>query len=201
MVTSGTQGHGSSSHESSAHESSAHDVEEQGTGTTAAEGTAALRLRDPAHLVSPRAKAYWTVRALPPWLVLLVAQLVWWWQSPGHAGLRATILAVTAVLAAAHLIVMPRWRYRVHRWEATPTAVYTQSGWFNQERRIAPLSRVQTVDTERGPLEQLFSLANVTVTTASAAGPLRIHGLDRATADRLVHELTTTTARSAGDAT
>ena len=40
--------------------------------------------------------------------------------------------------------------------------MYTQSGWLSQERRIAPISRVQTVDTERGPLEQLFGLANVT---------------------------------------
>jgi membrane protein YdbS with pleckstrin-like domain len=50
-------------------------------------------------------------------------------------------------------------------------------------------------------LEQLFKLANVTVTTASAAGPLRIHGLDRATADALVAELTEITSQSEGDAT
>jgi membrane protein YdbS with pleckstrin-like domain len=102
-------------------------------------------------------------------------------------------LVVTALVAAAHVSVMPRWRYAVHRWEAAPHAVYTQSGWFDQERRIAPVSRIQTVDTERGPLEQLFGLANVTVTTASAAGALEIHGLDRAVADRLVDELTAAT--------
>jgi len=50
-------------------------------------------------------------------------------------------------------------------------------------------------------LEQLFSLANVTVTTASMAGPLSIHGLDRATAEGLVAELTEVTSRSEGDAT
>jgi len=96
---------------------------------------------------------------------------------------------------------MPRWRYRVHRWEVTDTAVYTQSGWLTQERRIAPISRVQTVDIERGPLEQLFRLANVTVTTASAAGPLRIQGLDGTVADGLVAQLTEVTSRSEGDAT
>jgi Uncharacterized conserved protein len=83
----------------------------------------------------------------------------------------------------------------------THEAVYTQSGWISQERRIAPISRVQTVDTARGPLEQLFGLANVTVTTASAAGPLHIDGLDRATAEGLVAELTEITSHSEGDAT
>jgi membrane protein YdbS with pleckstrin-like domain len=160
-----------------------------------------VKLRDPANLVSPRAIAFWTLQAAFGWLFLLVAQLLWFVVSQDHAGPRFTALALTVLFAAAHLIVMPRWRYRVHRWEVTDTAVYTQSGWISQERRIAPISRVQTVDTERGPLEQLFGLANVTVTTASAAGPLRIHGLDRATAESLVAELTEVTSRSEGDAT
>jgi membrane protein YdbS with pleckstrin-like domain len=160
-----------------------------------------MQLRDPVHLVSPRAVAYWTVRAVPLWVLVLVVELFWLPNWQGHPGLRAAVAALTVLLAAAHLIVMPRWRYRVHRWEVTSTAVYTQSGWLIQERRIAPLSRVQTVDTERGPLEQLFRLANVTVTTASAAGPLRIHGLDRATAEGVVAELTEVTSHSQGDAT
>jgi membrane protein YdbS with pleckstrin-like domain len=96
---------------------------------------------------------------------------------------------------------MPQWRYRVHRWEATDTAVYTQTGWISQQRRIAPISRVQTVDSERGPIEQLFRLANVTVTTASAAGPIKIHGLTRVDADQLVADLTIRVGRTTGDAT
>jgi uncharacterized protein len=160
-----------------------------------------MQLRDPANQVSPRAISFWTVRATPGWLILLAGQAIWFVASRDHDGLRVTAIVVTILAAAAHLIVMPRWRYRVHRWEVTGTAVYTQSGWLSQERRIAPISRVQTVDTERGPLEQLFGLANVTVTTASAAGPLRIHGLDRAIAENLVAELTEVTSHSEGDAT
>src|SRR3569833_825270 len=160
-----------------------------------------VRLRPPRHLVSPRARLYWAVRALTGrqgeiddeagWQIVDTSRLV-----PHVAG-----LVVTVLVAAVHVTVMPLWRYRVHRWEATPEAVYTQSGWFNQERRIAPVSRIQTVDSERGPFEQLFRLANVTVTTASAAGPLKIHGLDRATAQRLVDRLTEGTGADQGDAT
>ena len=160
-----------------------------------------MEMRDPAHHVSPRAMVFWTVRAVPGWLLLLAGQLLWFVIAQDHTALRFTTLAVTFGFAAAHLLVMPQWRYRVHRWEVTDNAVYTKSGWISQERRIAPISRIQTVDTERGPLEQLFGLANVTVTTASAAGPLRIHGLDRATADGLVAQLTEVTSRSQGDAT
>lgn len=162
--------------------------------------TLAPTLRPPAHLVSKRAIAYWTVRALPAWLILIVVQVIWLIVSPFRTGLYIS-LAVTLLFALAHLTVMPQWRYRVHRWETSADAVYTQSGWFNQERRIAPISRIQTVDSHRGPFEQLFGLANVTVTTASAAGPLHIHGLDLAVAQKLVHDLTTITQATEGDAT
>jgi membrane protein YdbS with pleckstrin-like domain len=149
-----------------------------------------LRLRAPANLVSPRARWYWALRALLGWLLVLAVEGVVWAAVPRSPAGHVAVLILTLVLAAAHLVVMPQWRYRVHRWETTETAVYTQSGWFSQERRIAPIARVQTVDTERGPFEQLFGLANVTVTTASAAGPLEIHGLSRGTAAALVDELT-----------
>jgi len=160
-----------------------------------------VALRAPAHRVSRRAIGYWTLRAALGWLVLIGAQVVWLIGAESQVRLRVTALVVTAVVAVLHLVVMPQWRYRVHRWESTDQAVYTQTGWFTQERRIAPISRIQTVDSQFGVLEQLFGLANVTVTTASAAGPIRIHGLARDDAERLVAQLTSTTAATPGDAT
>lgn len=160
-------------------------------------------LRPPQHRVSRTAIWYWAARAALGWLVVLAAEVIWLVADDGSVAVSAhvTALVVTAVVAAAHVAVMPQWRYRVHRWEATPTAVFTRSGWFKQEWRVAPVSRIQTVDSERGPLEQVFRLANVTVTTASAAGPLKVGGLDRDTAARLVAELTANAQATAGDAT
>ena len=144
----------------------------------------------------------WTVRALLGSLVPLAAQVVWWLvDDSADRSTHVVVGAVWATLTAAYAIVMPRWRYRVHRWEATPLAIYTQSGWLSQERRIAPVSRVQTVDLHRGPLAQIFGLASVTVTTASAAGPLEIDGLDLETARTLVDSLTEATVAEEGDAT
>jgi uncharacterized protein len=93
------------------------------------------------------------------------------------------------------------WRYRVHRWDIDANAVYTRTGWLVQERRIAPISRVQTVDTERGPIDRMLGLATVTVTTASSAGAVTITALDREVADRTVTQLTEIAGRNVGDAT
>jgi membrane protein YdbS with pleckstrin-like domain len=157
-------------------------------------------LRQPQHRVSRRARWFWTVRALAGWVVVLAIETPIFVLGK-HPSWADVVVGVTAAVALAHVVVMPSWRYRVHRWEVTEQAAYTQSGWFVEERRIAPISRIQTVDLHRGPLEQLFGLANVTVTTASAAGPLKIHGLDRKTADRLVEQLTARVQAAGGDAT
>jgi uncharacterized protein len=158
-------------------------------------------LRPPAHLVSPRAVYYWLVRALAAWIVVIAVQVVSWvldWPFPPW---HVQLLVVTVVLAAAHLVVMPRWRYRVHRWELTDDAVYTRTGWWTQESRVAPLSRVQTVDTERGPIGRMFHLTKVTVTTASAAGPLVIDGLDDEVGNTLTAAVTAAAQAVRDDAT
>jgi membrane protein YdbS with pleckstrin-like domain len=156
-------------------------------------------LRAPAHHVSPRARWYWGVRAGLGWLGLVGIEIAALFGVSWTAVIIATMS--TVVVAIVHLAVMPQWRYRVHTWEDVGGAFYTQTGWITQERRIAPVTRIQTVDTQRGPLEQLFGLSNVTVTTASAAGPLKVHGLDRATADELVSTLTRRAQTVEDDAT
>ena len=158
------------------------------------------RLREPAERVDPRARLMWTVVALFNTVftygVLLAVALIWdvvpvtWW-----AGL------LVALAFAAYTFFMPRWRYAVHRWEVTETAVYTQTGWWSIEQRIAPMSRIQTVDYEEGAIARLFRLASVTVTTASAAGALAIEGLDRDLARGLVEQLTRRADAVPGDAT
>lgn len=159
-------------------------------------------LRPPGNRVHPRAVWFWTTRAAAAWVAVLALEIVVLIAGERHIPeWRYLLVAATAVLAFAHVTVMPQWRYRVHRWELTEHAAYTQSGWFVQERRIAPVARIQTVDVHRGPLEQLFRLANVTITTASAAGPMKIHGLDTTTADRIVEDLTARIRAADGDAT
>ena len=170
-----------------------------GVAAPAAGSAQALRL--PANQVSPRAVWYWFTKALTGWLIVAGLQITAWIFGWPVLPWRGQVMAVTVTLAVAHLAVMPRWRYRVHRWELSADAVYTRSGWATQEWRIAPVSRVQTVDTERGPVGRLFRLTKVTVTTASAAGALVIDGLDEAVAARFAGEVTAAAQAARDDAT
>ena len=157
-------------------------------------------LREPAHQVSPRAVGFWRLGAglnLAFWLVAAVVCYVLlphpWWA--------VLIAAVVVALSAAYVVVMPTLRFRIHRWEVTPEAVFTRSGWLSRDQRIAPLNRVQTVDSHQGAIMRLFGLSSITVTTASAAGPISIDCLDQEVARRVVAELTQITAAAEGDAT
>lgn len=159
-----------------------------------------LPLRPPAHRVDPRARQWWRLRGLGVAAVVALPQLVVALVVGGPVWLWATLIA-TVVVGLGYAAVVPEILFRIHRWEVTDEAVYTLSGWLVREWRIAPISRVQTVDTEHGPLQQLLGLASVTVTTASARGPVAIRGLATAEARELARQLTETTQATPGDAT
>lgn len=106
-----------------------------------------------------------------------------------------------AAYAAARAAIMPRWRYRVHRWEITADVVYTRSGWFSRQWQLVPVSRIQTVDHRQGWMERLFRVATLEVQTASHAGSSTIEGLDAADARRISEELAERAAELRNDAT
>lgn len=159
------------------------------------------RLRRPRHRVERRALGWWTVRALLVLVPSVAALTLTATLVPSARLWLVPALIGVSVLGTLYTIVVPRWRYRVHGWEATDDAVYTVSGWLKREWRAAPMYRIQTVDTDRGPLQLLFRLSSVTVTTASAAGALTIDGLDHEVAAQLVDQLTASAQSSRGDAT
>lgn len=162
-------------------------------------------LRDPAHQVSPRAVTYWRVGAAIGAVVfvglLVAAYVAMPWVMDGRPWWATTLLVLLVAVEVGYVVAMPSIRFRVHRWEVTETAIHTRSGWISRETRIAPLSRVQTVDSQQGALMRVFRLSTLVVTTASAAGPLTIVGLDQDEARRVVADLVAITGASQGDAT
>ncbi|MFD4137898.1 PH domain-containing protein [Streptomyces sp. NPDC058572] len=164
-------------------------------------GAGAVRLRPPNNTLDKRAVGWWRVQLL---LVTAVPVVVLAVLGALIAPARPWLLAAAGVVAAPGLactVFLPAWWFRVHRWEVTDEAVYVRTGALRQEWRIAPMSRIQTVDTVRGPLEQAFRLATVTVTTASSKGAIRIEGLDHELAADLADRLTRITQDTPGDAT
>ncbi|WP_454085822.1 PH domain-containing protein [Georgenia sp. Marseille-Q6866] len=157
--------------------------------------------RPPRYRVAPRARTYWLLSRATAlvvvWVLTLVPAALW---EGGRTWLLVAAGALTVLLLPA-VVLAPWLRYRTHRWEATSTAVYSRTGWLGREWRIAPLSRVQTVEAKRNLLHRALGLAAVSVTTGSAQGAVEIQGLQAEVAEELVTQLTDAVARTQGDAT
>lgn len=171
------------------------------TGSADQQEETPFGLRPPRHRVDPRCRQWWLSQVLVaagcvvlPLAVLgvLIEPARWWFLWPAVA---ASVVTLPAV------VLVPQIRWRIHRWEATDAAVYSRSGLFWQEWRAAPLSRVQSVDMVRGPLQQRFGLATVAVTTASAKGEVKIKALDADMAAEMVDRFTLLTGADQQDAT
>jgi uncharacterized protein len=111
------------------------------------------------------------------------------------------VLLIAGLLYLVNILVMPTCRYLVHRWETTDDAVYALEGWLTRKWQIIPISRIQSIDTEIGPLQQMLGLATIKVTTASREGTITIQGLAARTAEETVDRLRAVTAATRGDAT
>ena len=171
------------------------------TTTTSTATEPSLQLRPPQHRIERRAIGLWLLQALVfPGLLLagsIVAYVLW---ESARPWLIVVVIGAGA-LTLVSLAVEPFWRYAVHRWEMTDEAVYGLTGWLVREWRVAPISRIQTVDAVRGPFEQLLGLATLRITTASSSGSIEIVGLDADVAARTAERLTTITEQTPGDAT
>jgi membrane protein YdbS with pleckstrin-like domain len=161
----------------------------------------ATRLRPPRNRFDPRVVSWWRAQSLIATAVLVVPlAALGLFIAPARAWFLAAGAAVL-VFGLAEALTLPVWWYRAHRWEVTDTAVYSLTGYFWRTWRIAPMSRIQTVDTTQGPLQRSFGLSTVVVTTASSAGAVELQGLDQEQASALAARLTELTDATPGDAT
>ena len=92
-------------------------------------------LKDPENRLDRKAIAWWMLQSTALFVPVLVviAGVGWYFEATRPYLPFAVALAV--VLWPVGLFVEPFWRFRVHRWQATGTAVYNRTGWIVREWR------------------------------------------------------------------
>ncbi len=94
-------------------------------------------------------------------------------------------LALTAV-TVWYCLWYPQRLYTSWGYRIDSKVLETRSGRVFQRTRLLPLTRLQHVDIERGPLERMFGLAALVLHTAGThSANIRIPGLEAAEATRL----------------
>jgi uncharacterized protein len=140
------------------------------------------------HRLPARVTRYWRWRAfcssLPLVVLLITAAIVLPW---GAWWVRWGIVGVVVAVIAACIIILPPIRYRVFWYAISPTEIDIQDGIIFITRSVVPMRRVQTLLSERGPMAGHYRMTNLKIRTA--AGSVRLSGLDRGEADELCEQI------------
>jgi membrane protein YdbS with pleckstrin-like domain len=140
------------------------------------------------HRLPARVTRYWRWRAiyssLPLLVLLITAAIVLPW---GPWWVRWGIVGVFVAVIAACLIILPPIRYRVFWYAISSTEIDIQNGIIFTTRSVVPMHRVQTLLSERGPMADHYRITNLKIRTA--AGSVRLSGLNRSQADELCERI------------
>ncbi len=99
------------------------------------------------------------------------------------------IPALIAVLAIIDIIVVPEIRYRRYKYYLDDEMLVVEEGLWFITRSIAPIERIHQIEVKRGPVDRMFNMGNVIVTTAG--GVVKIAFLEDAVADEIAARLNT----------
>ena len=100
----------------------------------------------------------------------------------------AGILACVAV-CVVYLLVRPILYYRFYRYAITDDRIDVRQGVIIRTHTVVPIERLHQVEVVRGPINSIFGLSNVKVTTAGGVADIKF--LEQAVAESIVDELNT----------
>ena len=95
--------------------------------------------------------------------ILLVAWLIFKEHLPQIV---VNIIIGIVALDFLYLIVSPKVRYERYRYSITEDAIDVIEGFIFIERSIVPIGRLHKISIEKGPIDRMFNMAKVIVTTA-----------------------------------
>ena len=160
-------------------------------GMTTAENTATLLAPEPAHRLDRRAVSIWRFNnllfALLLMLFVVAAALLmirvsdWDWLAISGGG----VLILSLLLISWF---QPEFAWRYWRFEVRDDEIDLKHGWLTATRTLVPISRVQHIDTRRGPVERHFGAATLVIHTA--AGTVAIPALPEAQAASIATRIT-----------
>lgn len=106
------------------------------------------------------------------------------------------VFLVVSALFVIHSIL----RYRIWRYEIREDELYLERGVITRVKTVVPYVRIQHVDSRRGPLERILSLASTVVYTAGSRGAdVLIPGLTPARSESLQDDLKQLAIESGGE--
>ena len=109
------------------------------------------------------------------------------WLIPSKIQIGMILSLVFAVLLIGNAVISPYFRYHRYRCSINEECIDLVEGYLFVSRSIVPIERLHKLETQQGPIDRMFDVAKVIVTTAG--GDVTIRFLQKEKADAIAESL------------
>lgn len=120
-------------------------------------------------------------------ILLVIGILNYLWLIPGDIEIGKLISAVCAIICLVSMVITPYFRFNRYRYSISDECIDIKEGYLFVKRHIVPIERLHKLETSKGPIDQIFNVSKVTVTTAGGYVTLRF--LDEEKAEKIAESL------------
>jgi uncharacterized protein len=135
-------------------------------------------LPEPTERLPLDALSYWRLQTAGQALGVLVGAVVLTAAVGGPWGWIAIVAALGG--GGAAVVIVPSLRHRRWRYAVRESEIDIRHGTFVVRRTVVPIRRVQHVETQSGPVQNMFDLASVSFFTAAGETEIPALGLGQA---------------------
>ncbi len=120
-------------------------------------------------------------------LLVIIGAVNYFWLIPKDIEIGKIISVVLAVCTVGAMFIEPYFRYNRYRYSINEECIDIREGYLFVTRNIVPIERLHKLETSKGPIDQLFHVAKVKVTTAG--GDVTIRFLEEEKAEQIAENL------------
>ena len=120
-------------------------------------------------------------------VLAVIGAVDYFWIFPGNITIGKWISLILAVLTLIDILVSPYFRYHRYRYSINEECIDIIEGYLFVKRNIVPIERIHKIQTKKGPVDQMFRVAKVIVTTGG--GDVTLSFLEDERAEQIAENL------------
>ena len=120
-------------------------------------------------------------------VLAVIGAVDYFWIFPGNIIVGKWISLILAVLTLIDVLVSPYFRYHRYRYSINEECIDIIEGYLFVKRNIVPVERIHKIQTKKGPVDQMFRVAKVIVTTGG--GDVTLSFLEDERAEQIADNL------------
>lgn len=120
-------------------------------------------------------------------VLAVIGAVDYFWIFPSDIAVGKWISLLLGILTLLDVLISPYFRYHRYRYSINDESIDIIEGYLFVKRSVVPVERIHKIQTKKGPIDQLFRVAKVIVTTGG--GDVTISFLEDERAERIAVSL------------